>query len=167
MGLSPKPAAHGRGTHLSLIDESSPQEQLLTVITFASLHGQTSLHLHLNLSGTGVSPPTAQIQSEGFPGQGKGKTAPGVMALLHAAPSAGCCLVGPLDPSHNPEECHQLCAMKKTWKGEARELAQGHVAGRAGGQGSEPGWARQEEAEGSAPGKEEGWQHGWGLEEPG
>lgn len=74
------------------------------------------------------------------------------MTLLHAAPSAGCCLGCPLDPSLNPEEYHQLCAMMKTWKGEGRELAQGHMAGRAGGQGSEPGWARQEEAEGSASG---------------
>lgn len=36
----------------------------------------------------------------------------------------------PLDPSHNPEECLQLCATMKTRKGEVRELTQGHVAGK-------------------------------------
>lgn len=85
------------------------------------------------------------------------------MAFLHAAFIAGCYLMGPLGPSLNPEECHQLGAMMKTWKGEARELAQSHVAGRAGGQGSEPGWAWQEEAKGLAPGKEEGWQEWLGF----
>lgn len=63
-------------------------------------------------------------------GQGQGQKAPGcpcsglapcwVLLLCH------------LDPSHNPEECHQPCATMRTQKGEVKELAQGHMAGKMG-----------------------------------
>lgn len=54
------------------------------------------------------------------------------MSLLRAGPCAGCCLVSHLDPSHNPEDCHEPCAVMRTQK-EIKELAQGPMAGKVGG----------------------------------